>query len=79
MHTHSSIKYLIVLLAGLSMLGCEGGIGGPTEPPCGDKLKNWDGDDAECSTCSVCPPKKRCLFDPATGFFTVIAQEDSTK
>ena len=73
------MKYLLIL-AVVVLVGCtEGGIGGPPTSPCGDKLKNWDGDDDGCSPVFVCPPKKRCLFDPVSGMYTVVAEEDSTK
>ena len=69
---------LVAILIVTFIMGCSGGIGGPPEPPCGDKLKNWDGDNSPCMPgFVVCPPKKRCLFDPSTGLFTVVADEDS--
>ena len=58
------MKILIVFAFALILAGCsEGGIGGPELPPCGDKLKNWDGDNAPCERVwPGCPPKRRCLF-----------------
>ena len=70
------MKTTLSMLFAILIVGCAGGIGGPPDPPCGDKLKNWDGDNSPCSRgVTICPPKKRCLFDPSVGMWVVV---DST-
>jgi len=66
------MKTLVSILLAVVVVGCAGGIGGPPDPPCGDKLKNWDGDNAPCPGENPCPPKKRCVFDPSVGAWVVV-------